>query len=805
MKIKFLGMLMLACFPLHMLFATTATATATIKGKVVDEKNNPVVYATATLISPETGEIIKGEVCNDKGEFSIQRVNRGEYILQVSMLGFEKFETEKMEVDGRRDVIETTVTLHESTELLNDVVVVGKKNFIEQTVDKLVIHPDASITSASDNVFEILKKLPGVTIDNNDNISLKGMQGVKVLIDDKPTYVSSTQLAALLKSIEGKNVEKIELIENPSARYDAEGNSGIINIKTKHNRAPGFNGNVSAGLNLGERLGGNAGLNLNMNMGKLNLYGDYSNYHWAGVNGMYATRRFTSTALEGAMQKIDNLGSYWGSSHNYKVGADYYLAKNHVISAMFRGNHGNNKNKENSTTSFTDRFEQVDSSLVTISNSGNKWNSATYNLNYKWDIDTIGQSLSVDADFATFGFMSTNVQEGKYYDVNQADMNQDLFVMTSQGNDIRIFTSKADYVLPIGKKYNFEAGLKASFVNTDSYIDMDGYLVQEDQFIYTENILAAYVNARAQWNKTTVQLGLRMEDTFSKGNSVTNNEVNDTSYLKIFPSFFVQHQLNDNHSLNLKYSYRIGRPSYHNLNPFRWMVDPFTYNVGNPNLKPQFTHSGGLSHNFKNVLITNLGVNYTTGLFTEIIRQDDASKTVYQTMENLNSSLDLNLSETVQVRPFEWWRLSATVTGMYKNIEMYDESTEPLSRFSVIANMSNNISLPWKIDMELSGRYSSEQLISNIVILPRYSIDLGFQKRILKDKGMIKLSVSDIFKTANGQGAYAKYDNVDITVQNIWDSRRLNLTFNYRFGKDDFKTRANRSTSSSEEQNRSSK
>ncbi len=235
-----------------------------------------------------------------------------------------------------------------------------------------------------------------------------------------------------------------------------------------------------------------------------------------------------------------------------------------------------------------------------------------------------------------------------------------------------------------------------------------------------------------------------------------------------------------------------------------WMVDPYTYNVGNPNLKPQFTHSAGLSHNYKGALITSLGVNYTKGLFTEIIRQDDASKTVYQTMENLNNSLDINASETFQFQPFKWWNLNGTVTGMYKTIQMYDDSNLPLNKMSVIANISNNFTLPYKIGFEVSGRYSSEQLISNIIIRPRYTIDLGLQRNILKDQGVIKVAVNDIFKTANG-GAYAKYDNVDIDVMNKWDSRRLNITFNYRFGKDNFKTRANRSTSSSEEQNRSSK
>lgn len=797
--IAFAVVLLITIFP-----AQGEIEMAVIKGKVVNEKNQPVEYATAVLVSPKTGEVIKGEVCNEKGEFNISKVDKGEYVLSVSMVGYKKHDSEKLVVDGKRTVIERNIVLNEQSEMLKAVEVVAKKEFIEQAVDKTVINPEASITSASENVYEILRKLPGVSIDNNDNITLKGMQGVRVMIDDKPTYLSATQLASWLKSMQGKDVERIEIIENPSAKYDAEGNSGIINIKTKHTRAPGFNGTVNGGLNIASKVGWNGGLNLNMNYGKLNLYGNYSNYHWEGWNSMDAVRRFTGTELQGASQVIKNTETYDGSSHNYKAGADYFIAKNHVVSVMTRGNFGFNYGAMNNRTSFTDKFDQVDSILITTSTGNNNWKSATYNLNYKWDIDTTGQSLLFDVDYARFGFTSSNNQDGKYYDANEVELNHGLIVVTTQGNDISILSSKLDYVLPVNKMLNLESGLKFSAVTTDSYIDMDEFLTQHDNFIYEENILAAYLNARAQLNKTTLQLGLRLENTYSSGNSVVTNQVNDTTYLKLFPSFFVQQQLNKDNNLNFRYSYRIGRPSYHHLNPFRWMVDPYTFNKGNPNLKPQFTHTAGLSHSYKNKLISSLGANYTMGLFTQIIRQDDVSRTVYQTMENLHNSLDLTLSETLQLQPFKWWRFNGTVTGMYKTIQMDEQNLIPLSRFSFMANMSNNFTLPWKLDLEMSGRYNSEQLISNIILRPHYSIDLGIQRKVFKDQGTIKVSVSDIFNTANG-GAYAKYDNVDIEVMNKWESRRLNISFNYRFGKDDFKTRANRSTSSSEEENRSSK
>lgn len=827
--------------------ATSAAEMAVIKGKVVNERNEPVEYATAVLLNPVTGEVVKGEVCNATGEFNITRIGKGEYVLSVSMVGYRKVDTEKLVVDGKRSVIERTVVLNEQTELLKTVEVVAKKDFVEQTVDKLVINPEASVTSASDNVYDILQKLPGVSIDTNDNITLKGMQGVRVLIDDKPTYLSASQLASWLKSMQAKEVERIEIIENPSARYDAEGNSGIINIKTKHTRAPGFNGSVNGGLSLSNPftrkevpdfdaigmnpvsgatgfapattaitpastgiapastsapLGWNGGINLNMNYGKLNVYGSYSNNHWSGWNTMDAVRRYTGTDLLGASQLVRNNADYAGSAHNYKAGADYSLARNQVLSVMVRGNRGSNKEGMRNQTDFRDTSGVTDSLLITRSDGHNNWRNTTWNMNYKWDIDTLGQSLLVDVDYALFGFNSANTQEGNYFAPDGADLNNRLLVVTSQGNDIRILSSKLDHVWPVTKKLNLESGLKFSSVTTESFIDMAGTLAQNDHFIYKEAIQAAYLNARWQLHKTSLQVGLRLENTQSTGNSVAGNQVNDTSYLKLFPSVFVQQQLSDKQNLNFRYSYRIGRPGYHHLNPFKWMVDPYTFNVGNPALKPQFTHTAALTHSYNSKFITALGASYTDGLFTEIIRQNDENRTVYQTMENLHSSLDLTLSETLQLQPVKGWRLNGTLTGMYKTLSL-DEG-EALRRFSVMGTMSNTFSLPAGIDLELSGRYNSSQLVSNVILRPRYSVDMGVQRKFFNSNATLKLAVTDLFNTNAGR-AYARHSNVDIEVENRWSSRRLNLTFTYRFGKDDFKTRSNRATASSEEEMRSSK
>lgn len=779
-------------------------AATSITGRIIDNKKQPIEFATVSLLNSKTYKYVKGEVSNNKGEFMIDKVSPGDYILSVTMVGYLKNESEKVVIDSKNTVVERNIVLKENTVQLKTVEVAAKKKFIEQTVDKMVVNPEASVTSAGDNVYEILKKVPGVTIDNNENISLKGKQGVMILVDEKPTYVSADQLATLLKSMQGKNVDRIEIMENPPARFDAEGNAGIINIKTKHNKAPGFNGSVNAGMNVASKARENGGLDLNLNLGKLNVYGNYSYYSWAGWHELDAIRRFTSTELAGSYQSINSLDDYHGHAHNYKIGADYFIQKNHVVSFMIRGNTGSNMDASNAKTSFADINKAIDTSLITISSNPNRWDNKTYNVNYKWDIDSTGQSLSVDADYAHFYFRSSSDQNSDFFDKNGSMINKTATIHSEQGSDIDVITAKIDYVHPFNKIYNFETGFKTSFVTNDSRNDMAGYTNQHDKFIYTENIQAGYVNGRAQYNKTSLQLGLRLENTNSKGNSVSTSQVNKASYLKLFPSFFVQQTLNKNNSINFSYSYRIGRPNYNMLNPFVWTLDPYTQNTGNPLLNPQFTHAAKISHTYKGMFITSIGYNYTNDLYTQVLYQNDVTKVVTQTMTNMSNCFDFNASETFQFPVAKWWNLNGTVTGLYNEVNSNIGESASFKRWSFNGNITNNFSLPYNINMELSGYYTSYQLIGNFVLNPHYNIDFGAQRKFMKDKIMLKVSVNDIFNT-NKSGGYSKYNNVDLEFKNTNDSRRLNVSISYRFGKDQFKTRANRSTASVEEESRSSK
>jgi len=804
MKAPYFHYILLAVFVLFSSFVNDENNTGTVTGRVIDTQKQPIAFSTVALLNPQTQEIHRGTVCNEKGEYRIDKVTAGEYHLSVRMIGYETNEKEYLTIDGKNQTIEKVVFLKESNQQIDEVVVAAKIEFVEQSVDKTVVNPNASITTASENVYEILKKVPGVVIDNDDNISLKGKAGIVIMIDDKPTQVSSKELASMLKGMLGKDVKNIEIIESPSARFDAEGNAGIINIKTNHNRAPGFNGNVNTGLTFTRSVGENAGLNLNYNQGKLNVYGDYSFYDWTGWNSMEAKRRFLSQEMNGVVQISKNENNNDGNAHNYKTGADYYLAKNHVLSIMVKGNSGFNDVEDDGTTQFINSNGTVDSSLINNADREFNWNQNTYNINYKWDIDTLGRFIIVDADYANLGFKSNGNQTSNYFGANENNFYKTINLLSLQNSDIDIFSTKVDYGHPINEIYSFEAGLKSSWVKTNNKASMVGFSNQNDKFLYDENIQAVYASGKAQFEKTTIQVGLRMENTQSKGNSVSINQIDKKNYTQLFPSVFVQQKLTPNQNIGVRYSYRVGRPNYHNLNPFVWMLDPYTYNLGNPKLNPQYTHALSLNHNYKSMFMTSVGYNFTNDIYTQIINQNDETKVIYQTYDNFGTAIDLNLSETLQFEIQKWWRFNSTITGMYKEVNSNLPSGIQFSQWSYMINASNSFTLPHKMAAEVSGLYLSKQLHGNFTFKSKYSIDLGVQKRILKDKGLIKASLSDVFNTGTG-GAYTKYENVDIDVKNEWESRRFNISFSYRFGKNEFKTRANRSTSSSDEEGRSSK
>ena len=713
-----------------------------------------------------------------------------------------------MNVQAQTD--DASGTLERDTIALQEVIVTSKKQFVEQQADKMVINPEASITTASDNILDVLAKSPGISVDKDGNIILKGKSGITVLIDDKPTYLNAEQLAAMLRNMQATSVERIEIIENPPAKYDAEGSAGIINIRTKRGKIRGLNGSLSGGFQMGETWSENAGLNLNYRDENLNIYGNYYHGIYNHKNSVDLTRKFLQG--DGSEFRESATGEGRNDYNGLKIGADYYLNQNHILGIMGRVSEWTWNGKSPGTTDIIDASGDRLSRETNSNTDDNTGSNYSLNLNYKWTIDATGKNLSVDLDHAyykhrSFADMNTT------YDIPGQDS---LKSRNDQSSYIRIYSVKADYEHPLNEKNKLDAGFKSSLVDIDSELNFTQFDYtnkrwhdpnkMSNRFKYAENINAVYASYKRKWSeKFDMQLGLRGEQTRSEGNNITIDSITNRNYFNLFPTLFLQESFSEKHQMNLSYAYRIGRPNYGLLNPFVWMLNPYTYNQGNPLLQPQFTHSIKWSYVYNQRYILSMGYAYTEDQYIQVFEQNDDTKVTVIAWRNLNNVNNADLTLTIPVQIKNKCQINTNMTTFYQQYK------SPLSigyldrsRITFRGNVTASLSLPNNWSAEISGWYMSKMIHGIVDFNPMGSMSAGVQKLLFNKKASLKLSVSDIFKT-EGQSYTSKFQNVDLTGFQEYDSRRVQLNFSWRFGKDNIKPARQRTSGLEEEAGRTGK
>lgn len=791
------------------------TTAGSIAGTVVDGATGaPAAFATVMLYLQSDSTLVKGDFSDEKGTFLFEPIEPETYFLQLTMVGYADLVVSGIQMKASQQAIDLgTLRMGETMEQLAEVVVTAQKPFVERQADKLVVNVENSAVAVGNNALEVLRRAPGVTIDNNDNISLRGRQGIIVMIDGKQTYLSMTEVANMLKNMPSESIQTIEIITQPSAKYDAAGNAGIINIRLKKDKNQGFNGSVSltagAGLvwfdQLYERGTGN--LNLNYRKGIVNLFGSYSKNHQQGANTLHLQRyvRFEDTTTffdqNSWMTNADR-------SHSFKIGADINLSKRQTIGFQING-FANNEEIDMVNTSDIYTNDILSGGIDVDNDRPGHWSNHTYNLNYKATFDSLGRELTADFDYAYYNGNSFDNITTTYLDAEGGATGEErLRSAVPVMVDIRAF--KADYVHPLRSGLKLEGGVKGSFVTTDNDVKFE--LFREDEwsvdsaktnhFKYDENILAAYVNASRQFEKWGVQAGLRAEHTRSVGNSITLNKVVDRDYLEFFPSLSLQYQLSDKHQFGLNYSRRIDRPNYQDLNPFVYYLDPFSFVQGNPFLNPMFTHSVELSHTFKGAVTSSLSYSRTEDYITQVTIQNDTTKTTVAINYNLDNfhNYSFNLSSPIPIA--KWWMAQTNLNLNYRSFQAEFLGAQLDNRgFTANIYVSNQFTLPKGYSVELSGWYRSPEVDGIFAGRSMYMADFGMSKKILKDKGALRLSLSDIFNTGRWRG-YTSYENMDLSVDSKWQSRRVNVSFNYRFGNQNVKGPQRRGTSSDEEQSR---
>ncbi|MCZ2483238.1 TonB-dependent receptor [Aquirufa nivalisilvae] len=797
------------------LIQLTTFGQSSIKAKIIDEKKQAIPYASILLRKSADSTLVKGFISDEQGILNAQHLPEGLFTLKIQSTGYQARVIKMDEIKSNSQIDLGTIQLDPSSTELANVEIKATKPFIENLVDKTVVNVENSVMAAGNSAMEVIEKSPGVIVDKDGNISIRGKQGAKVMIDGKISYLTGSDLNNYLRNLGADQIAQLEIISNPSAKYDAAGTAGILNIKLKKNTQMGMNGSVNATLGQGFYTRGRVGFNLNYRKSNWNWFSNGSYVHQPNMNTIDITRQF---AKQGEVWNSNSFYNYIAQNAQLKAGVDWTYSPKTTLGLLVSGGrsqtnlyHGINRTTQRNLNN------QLLSQLDTYNTLDNPFSNLATNFNYKHSYDSTGKELTIDLDYARFHDRGTSVYLTQWFGATNNPIKSDSLIRTQSLSNIDQYSFKSDYVLPVNKTTKWGMGLKSSLVSTDndvqftsrtkenpSYSFLDGL---SNRFQYNEQIHAAYINQDKKLGKWSYQLGLRGEWTIAQGKSISyKSNVPDSSfkrsYFQIFPSAFLQFEANKKHNLGLKYSRRIDRPQYSSMNPFIFYIDNYNYEVGNPNLLPQLTNSFEFTHTYAGAYTTSLAYSHTDQVITQLLKQDTEKRVTYQTTDNLAQRVTYSLGFSLPIPIKSWWTSN---TDIYLN---HVELTGKLDQTSInpVGNMlylnsNHTFSLKHDIKIEVGGQYFTGGLEQAFNFQSGGALNLGIQKTIMNKKGTLRLNASDILYTQI-PNATIKYADLDVFVKSRGETRVVRLNFSYRFGNTSIKAARERSTGLESEKGR---
>jgi hypothetical protein len=675
-----------------------------------------------------------------------------------------------------------------------------QKPFIERKIDRLIVNVSSSPVNAGQTALDVLEKSPGVSVDDNGNISINGKQGAQIFIDGRINYLAGPDLLNYLRGIPASQLDQVEIMTQPSAKYDAAGNAGILNLKTKKNQYNGFNGSVTINGNFGVYVKSNENLTLNWKKNKFNISANYGISWFNTFNNTYAERGFRTGYNMPFSQYINQFmpNIYKNRPNTPRVTMDYQASKNTSLGMGVSGFFTQNQQFANGTTNVYDSLKNLQRYEVSGQQTKTTVSNLDFNLNLQQKIDKKGKELTVDADYIFYH--SPGYQTSDNYFYNQAGTQYAPYLLNSHlPSDIDIYSAKADYSQPLPGNTKLETGVKTSYVRTDNDAQYTVFDTLEKQwvldaglinhFIYTENINAGYINFTKQIKKKwTLQLGLRAEQTISKGNELVTNYVFKKNYTKLFPTAYLNYAMNDDNSFTISCGRRIDRPSYLDLNPFKYIIDRYTIRQGNPYLQPVFTNNVELEYNYKGMLDITLNYTKTDGLITTVLDNitQGGDNITTQTRENVDSRRNVGIAVDFDKQVAKWWRIDYTLllsNNRYTSHATGLDTIYNLTTFRAFINNDFPLKNGWKLN--LSAFYLGKRPEGVLIYAQSAgAFSFGGSKKILKDKGTITLNMNDPFGMFWGPVFSNETTTFKSTTTNRRDNRYLSLTFNYRFGKE---------------------
>ncbi|HYF32024.1 MAG TPA: TonB-dependent receptor [Chitinophagaceae bacterium] len=802
-----------AAWVLSVCLFSTSIFSQNISGIAKDEQGKALSGASIALKKAADSSIVKLAVSNSSGKYEFAGIQPGKYFINVSHVGLLPQNSAAFELNGS-GVAVPDVMLMKADGKMKEVVVTSRKPVIEVRADKTILNVEGSINAVGQDALELLRKSPGVLVDRDDNLSLSGKNGVQVYIDGRPTPLSGKDLSEYLKTIQSSQIEAIEIITNPSAKYDAAGNAGIINIRLKKNKSLGTNGSVNAGYSQGIFPKYNAGLALNNRNKRMNTFGNYTYSRNRNEMFMNLYRKQLDTLFD---QKSSMTSR--SRSHGFKAGVDYFINSRQTFGVMVNGNFNENTFSNYSTTPISYIPTGVlDRLLIADNGSIGERNNVNFNANYRY-ADTTGRELNMDADYGYFRLHNDQMQPNYYRNPDGSPRDSAIYNMIAP-TDIDIYTFKTDYEQNF-RKGRLGVGGKISYVESTN--DFQRYNVvtkavknldtlRSNAFNYTENINALYANYNKAFKGFMVQFGLRVENTNAEGRSmgfrrqggnyISYDSTFRRNYTDVFPSGAITFNKNPMKQWSISYSRRIDRPAYQDLNPFEFKLDEYTFQKGNTELRPQYTNSIGVTYMYKFKLTTTLNYSHVNDVFTQLIDTAEKSKS-FITKKNLATQdiVSLNISYPFQ---YKWYSFFANLNTFYSKYEANFGTGRTINldvfAFNFYSQHSARLGKGWTA--ELSGWYNSPSIWQGTFESKEmWSIDAGLQKTVLQGKGNVKVSVSDIFQsmrwggTSNFAGQYMK-------AGGGWESRLFKLNFTYRFGSAQIKAARQRKTGLEDENKR---
>ncbi len=789
-----------------------------VAASIFTNQQAPAENVTVELRKSKDSSIAKLGVTDKKGLVEFENIRFGSYFIKATLVNHTPQFSKTFSLSAEQPNVQVpSLTLQPGSTQMSGVTVTGRKPFIQKLSDRIVVNVENSIVSAGSTAMDVLERSPGVNVDQNDNITLRGKSGVIIMVDGKPTPMTGADLANYLKGLPSSAIERIDIITNPSAKYDASGNSGIIDIRMKKDQRFGVNGTFTTGYGQGVYPKANIGSTFNYRNKKVNLFGNYNYAYRIGLNHLLLDRSFYDNNKYNGGDLKDNYSKSPISTNTARLGMDYFPSKRTIIGFVVNGNFNHYRRNNDNSSIVLDPQKQATSTFNSFASNNDHANNIVANVNFKHTFDSTGKELTADIDYGNYRSNSLTVNATNYYKLDGTQLQPDYVLNGDQNGKLKFETAKIDYVNPLGKEAKLEAGIKTSFVSSDNdakfYDVSSGTPVNDpnktNHFLYKEYNNAGYVNFSKEFKKFSIQFGLRGEQTNLSTEQKMGNIKFDSSYFQLFPSAFFNYKIKEDQTIGLSVSRRIDRPGYSQLNPFLFLIDVTTYATGKPGLLPQLTWSYELSYTMKNL---NFGLSYshtkdpqniTLARFKEVFPNIPSGDNVtVQIPINLESSDYVGVSLSTPIRISKWWNMVNNGDIYYQKFNGNFSGTN-LNNGKPAADIRTNNTFTFKKGWtaELNASLNTGGQYGFMVLDPQWGLAAGVQKTVWKNKGTFRFNISDIFWT-NLPKAVITYNNYVEKWHAYRETRVANFTFTYRFGNNKVQAARRRTTASEEERQR---